>query len=386
MIMAAAVAISSSSGEDLDTLVKQNNHMAILRHIRSHQLREPHLVIQHGKALLPFLEQKDNVPDGDGSNSSGSTGTSITSRIRNSILATFSLMGLTLSEMDRLAVLEQMFMAALDTDQQGLADQCLGHVKRILRAATGLNPDTSVRIRRLVALQKESQSDYDGALQIYNALLEENPSNSQAIQRKYAVLKAQVGKEVEAMEAFNTYLSYHQGDAAAWYELSNLCMNVANYQGATYCYEELVLMQPQDASLHCKLGELYATSTRGGSNLATLILARKHIALSLELSGGVPSQQNLRALYALVDTVFTYLVEINRSTSMANSSAMTKKKKGGHSQQQQPDHEREIEVAKALLKFGVEGILKCYRDTSMFPIVKHVMDEYSQIISNEEGM
>jgi len=79
-------------------------------------------------------------------------------------------------------------------------------------------------------------------------------------------------------------------------------------------------------------------------------------------------------------------VEINRSTSMANSSAMTKKKKGGHSQQQQPDHEREIEVAKALLKFGVEGILKCYRDTSMFPIVKHVMDEYSQIISNEEGM
>jgi hypothetical protein len=43
------------------------------------------------------------------------------------------------------------------------------------------------------------------------------------------VLKAQVGKEVEAMEAFNTYLSYHQGDAAAWYELWNLSMNMTNY-------------------------------------------------------------------------------------------------------------------------------------------------------------
>jgi tetratricopeptide (TPR) repeat protein len=370
--MAAAVAISSSSGEDLDTLVKQKNHMAILRHIRSHQLREPHLVIEHGKALLPFL-------DADGSTCYyGSTGTSITSMARNSILAIFSFMGVSLTEMDRLAVLEQMFMAALDTDQQALADQCLAHVKGILRSATGFNPDTSVRVRRLVALQKESQSDYDGAIQIYNALLEANPSNSQAIQRKYAVLKAQVGKEVEAMEAINTYLSYHQGDVAAWYELSNLCMNVANYQGATYCYEELVLMQPQEASLHCKLGELYVTSARGSSTLATLILARKHIALSLDLSDGAASQHNLRALYALVDTVYTYLHETNQST------AMTKKKKGTH--QPQLTDERDIEVAKALLKFGVDGILKCYRDTSMFPIVKHVMDDYSQILSIEEDL
>lgn len=353
--------------------------MAILRHIRSHQLREPDLVIQHGKALLPFL-------DADGSTRDyGSTGTSITSMARNSILALLSFMGVTLTEMDRLAVLEQVFLAALDTDQQALADQCLAHVKGILRSVTGLNPDTSVRVQRLVALQKESQSDYDGALQMYNAFLDANPSNSQAIQRKYAVLKAQVGKEVEAMEAINTYLSYHQGDAAAWYELSNLCMNVANYQGATYCYEELVLMQPQDASLHCKLGELYVTSARGGgSTLAAFLLARKHIALSLDLSGNVASQQNLRALYALVDTVYTYLNETNRSTSTTSSITMTKKKKGTHPPQ--PTDERDIEVAKALLKFGVDGILKCYRDTSMFPIVKHVMDDYSQILSNEEDL
>jgi hypothetical protein len=146
-------------------------------------------------------------------------------------------------------------------------------------------------------------------------------------------------------------------------------------------------MQPKDAWLHCKLGELYATSRWGSSNLVTLILARKHIALSPELCGDVLSQHNFCVLYALVDTVFTYLEDTNQSTSMANSSATTKKKWGGHSQQQQPDHERDIEVAKALLKFDVDGHLKgYYHDTSMFPIVKHAMDEYSQILSWEEGM
>jgi len=65
------------------------------------------------------------------------------------------------------------------------------------------------------------------------------------------------------------------------------------------CYEELVLLQPQDASLHCMLGELYLMMGSSSSLLSNLILARKHIALSLELSGD--SSNNLRALYALVD-------------------------------------------------------------------------------------
>jgi len=197
---------------------------------------------------------------------------------------------------ERLAILEQMFLAALDEE---LANQCLSRIHHYLRSTVG-EDSSSARIQRLVALQKESMADYDGALEIYDTLLHENPANSTCYQRKYAIFKAQVGKEVEAMEALNSYLSIqNQGDAAAWFEMANLCTNVGDYKGATYCYEELVLLQPQDASLHCMLGELYLMMGSSSSLLSNLILARKHIALSLELSGD--SSNNLRALYALVD-------------------------------------------------------------------------------------
>jgi predicted Zn-dependent protease len=106
-------------------------------------------------------------------------------------------------------------------------------MKHTLHSATGLQPDTSVHIQWLVALPKESQSDYDGAVENYNAVLDKNPSYSLALKRKYTVFQAQVGKEVEAIEALNTYLSCHQGDAVAWYELSHLCMLMGNYRGAT---------------------------------------------------------------------------------------------------------------------------------------------------------
>lgn len=327
----AALAISRASGEDLETLLKQKDPMEILRHIRSHQLREPHLVLHYGKALL-F----------DSSTAATVWGTP--------------------TGTERLAILEQMFLAALDVHNEELANQCLSRTHHYLRSTVG-EDSSSARIRRLEALQKESMEDYNGALEIYDALLDENPANSTCYQRKYAIFKAQVGKEVEAMEALNSYLSkQNQGDAAAWFEMANLCTNVADYKGATYCYEELVLLQPQDASLHCMLGELYLMTGGSSSLLSNLILARKHIALSLELSGD--SSSNLRALYALVDATASYLEIVETSNNN------TKKAE-----------EKEVQVAKALLQFGVDKILKLYKGTSMFAVVKDVMDGYLELLT-----
>jgi len=134
---------------------------------------------------------------------------------------------------ERLAILEQIFLAALDVHNEELANQCLSRIHHYLRSTVG-EDSSSARIQRLVALQKESMADYDGALEIYDTLLHENPANSSCYQRKYAIFKAQVGKEVEAMEAMNSYLSkQNQGDAAAWFEMANLCTNVGDYKGAT---------------------------------------------------------------------------------------------------------------------------------------------------------
>jgi tetratricopeptide (TPR) repeat protein len=171
-----------------------------------------------------------------------------------------------------------------------------------------------------------------------------------------------VGKEVEAMEAMNSYLSkQNQGDAAAWFEMANLCTNVGDYKGATCCYEELVLLQPQDASLHCMLGELYLMMGSSSSLLSNLIPARKHIALSLELSGD--SSNNLRALYALVDAA-SYLELVEASNN--NNKKV---------------EDKEVQVAKALLQFGVDRILKSYKGTSMFAVVKDAIDGCLELLT-----
>ena len=116
--------------------------------------------------------------------------------------------------------------------------------------------------------------------------------------------QAQVGKEVEAIEALNTYLSCHQGDAAAWYDLS--------YTVAAHLEE---------------------TSASSNSN-----------------------------------------------TTISSSTTLSKKKKG---EQPQVD-EKDIKVGKAFLKSDIERILKLYRDTSMFMVLKHVTDEYSQLLLCDE--
>jgi hypothetical protein len=62
------------------------------------------------------------------------------------------------------------------------------------------------------------------------------------------------------------------------------------------------------------LGELYLMMGSSSSLLSNLILARKQIALSLELSGD--SSNNLRALYALVDAAsYLELVEASNNNN-----------------------------------------------------------------------
>ncbi len=46
--------------------------------------------------------------------------------------------------------------------------------------------------------------------------------------------------------------------------------------------------------------------------------------------------------------------------------------------------EKDIKVGKAFLKSDIERMLKLYRGTSMFMVLKHVMDEYSQLLLCDE--
>lgn len=295
--------------EEVDRLAKAKDHLGVLEHIRANKLRQPQHVVAAGTALLgPDVRRSGG-----------------------------------LSQSARLAVLEQVCMAAIDVGGNAgmeLAERCLAEIKKGA-------PEDSARYRRLLALCLEAAGDLSGAEQEYNYLLAENPANKFALKRKYCILRAQPGKEVEAREAFNTLLESAGGDPAAWAEFGRVAQEAGDYKAAVYAWEEVVLACPLSAEAHCTLGELYATL--GG--VANLRLARKHIAQSLDLDPA-----STRALYALVASASAYLDELEKK-----------------SKNKRDAEDDGAEVARELVKFGAEQLVKQYAGSKMQKVVAEVM-------------
>lgn len=304
----------------LSTLIKNSDHHGILRHIRAHKLpNSSALVVSHGEHLLKSKSWHSS-----------------------------------LTEIERLASLEQIFVAALEEQNSELSKKALNEIHKevVVTASKDIN-GISVRYRKLLALSLESDEDYDRATEIYSNFLAENPSNSFAQKRKYCILKSQ-GKSKDARAALNTYLEDNGQDVGAWVEMANNCMEIGDFKGASYCYEEVVLTSPMDAKVHCILGELY--STMGGKE--NLKLARKHLAMSLELE-----PNNLRAVFALVCAAETYLqlVDENEATNSIN-----KKKKSDFD-------EDDVEMAKDLYEYGVGKLSKIYKGTFMSSLLDLIL-------------
>jgi tetratricopeptide (TPR) repeat protein len=300
-------------GDDLTSLTAKKDHLGVLRYIRAHELREPKLVVLHGKALL---------------------GKTLNKRLDDAACRT--------------SALEQIFLAALDIHDQELAGQCLNELK------LHVNESESHRYRQLVARGLEAKEDYEKALELYEELLKENPANLIALQRKYCVLRAQQKEPEVVANALNEYLGQQLSDVSGWYEMAQLRLSLADFKGAAYALEQVVLGSPLDANIHRELAEVYATI--GG--LENVLLARKHIAQSLELE---PS--NVRAQLGLVSIATQYL-EVSDEAS--------KKSLDEHEQL----------VAKELIRYGASEVLKSYKGTKMFTTVKRVMDDYTESLIN----
>ena len=321
----------STTGEGLDCLLKRRDHLEILRYIRSHHLREPQLVIEHGKAVLG-KELTNNKPS-------------------SSLSEISSLLGLSLTESEKLSILEQVCRAALDVNDQTLADQCYSNI------VSKVNNPNSARVRRLLGLCLEASGDSEGALQLYQDLIKENPANVYALKRLYCMLKAQPNKQAEAMEALKKCLAQgNPSDAPTWLEMGQLCQSMGDIQGSVYCWEELVLIDPLNASLHLTLGELYATL--GG--ITNLQLARRHVCQSLELSHSV------RALFSLLSVSSNFCQEASKK------------------KQREVVDSDDLEVAKALVKFSADELSKVYRGTPMMVSTKALIKKHLDALPDGE--
>jgi len=292
-----------TTDSDLSDLIARDDHLNVLRYARVHQIRNPQLVLRHGRALLGRdLSKKKGV-----------------------------------DELSRFAALEQICYAAVDADELELAELCL---ERIKDGGIAVDPQQSTRFRMLLGRCLEAEGDYIGADLLYDSLLKENPCNAMALKRKYCVFKCQPEKQVQALEALNAYLERNFCDASAWYEMALLRLNLlGDYKGAAYALEEVLMNVPSDSDVHCLLAECYATI--GG--LEYLSLARKHMAQALELD-----PQNKRAMFGLVSVANSYL-EL--------STATTKKK---NENDNNDDEAHDVAVARELVKYGAERLVETY--------------------------
>jgi ER membrane protein complex subunit 2 len=95
---------------------------------------------------------------------------------------------------EKWTILEQVFLAALDTGDRDLADSCIQQLIAKFK--------DSSRVSRLLGMQNESIQQYGAASETYSKLLETNPANALALKRKVAIFKAQ-GKMNEAVRELN---------------------------------------------------------------------------------------------------------------------------------------------------------------------------------------
>jgi tetratricopeptide (TPR) repeat protein len=360
----------STTGEGLNSLLKHDgNHLEILRYIRSHRLGEPDLVLKHGKALVGKQLTAKAKPVSSG----GSTTSPIVTVVSNTLLA---MLGLTLSASETLSIFEQMLRAALDVTpkQHDFADTIYSHI------VAKVNNPASARVRCLLGLCLESSGDFEGAATIYEELLKDNPANLMALKRQYCLLRVQGGgdgkKEVVeanalAMEALNRCLKEgNPSDAPTWYEMAQLCQSVGDIRGAVFCHEELVLMDPLNANLHCILGELYAKL--GG--LSNLKYARKHLAQSLELSSPhTHNGNNVQALQSLLDVASTFVSQATAVLQKRSNDNNNKKRQ--NVQHEETVDEDDVEVAKALVRYSAAGLLAHYKGTSDFSKIESMVNE-----------
>lgn len=182
---------------------------------------------------------------------------------------------------ERLIILEQVFMAALDCGRIKLAEDCI----RVLMSEF---PE-SLRVMKHRALLLEALERYDDALDVLESIIKKDETNPAPRKRKVAILKAK-GQIGDAIKELCDYLKKFMSDQEAWHELCNLYLMEGDYSKASFCMEEVLLHNPYSHLIHQRLGDIRYTMG-GMENIET---AKSYYAQAIKLNGS-----NLRALYGL---------------------------------------------------------------------------------------
>ncbi|PAV86390.1 hypothetical protein WR25_15385 [Diploscapter pachys] len=197
-------------------------------------------------------------------------------------------------------VYEQVCIAALDASRFDLASECISRLDERF-------PKSS-RVSKLIAMRYEAMENYNAAAEIYEKLIEGDPTNNSYRKRKIAVMLA-LGHYQDAIRDLNEYLKTFLNDNEAWIQLSELYLHENDIPKAMHCIEELIVSSPLNTLFLNRLADMRYTI--GG--VENLELAASYYGRATALN---PS--DLHAQYGL------FLCSLNLSN---HSKALAEKKK-----------------------------------------------------------
>ena len=117
----------------------------------------------------------------------------------------------------------------------------------------------SIRVQKLVALQKESVCDWEEAERIYKEILSSQIEDLYCRKRLIACLKAQ-GRIEEAISAMLSQVEIFGTDAELWSELAVLYANELEYDKAVNAWNEVLCLEPNNFYNLVMYGELLFSS------------------------------------------------------------------------------------------------------------------------------
>ncbi|KAJ7057100.1 hypothetical protein C8F01DRAFT_1153418 [Mycena amicta] len=138
---------------------------------------------------------------------------------------------------DGWAVLEQLFLAAVDIGRLDVADQCLKQLSERF-------PD-SPRVDVLTGIRMEATESPEVVLQFYNRLLEADSANAAVWKRKVSVLR-RTGKIEKAVEELSQLLDTVYTDVDGWLELADIYTSCNQYTQALQALSHVLLLSSQN--------------------------------------------------------------------------------------------------------------------------------------------
>jgi ER membrane protein complex subunit 2 len=62
-----------------------------------------------------------------------------------------------------------------------------------------------------------------------------------------------------AVEELHKAVSVFYGDFQLWLEMAEIYLSLCDYPAAAFCFEELILLQPNNHAFHTRLADTYYT-------------------------------------------------------------------------------------------------------------------------------